>query len=458
MTLRVRFALWVAVLLLAVLAAFGTFVYFSLKQGLEASVDDSLRLSASQALAAINLEDGQIDFGDPLLASDPAHELQERGLTLRILDLAGQVRQASGSYRALPVDASSLVAARAGQPVLATVSDLPDQDPVRVFTVPIVDNGQWGGFLQVAQSLGNVRDTLGRLLSALLIGGPLLVLAAALGGYALSARALAPIDHITRMAQRISAEDLTARLNLPATDDEVGRLAATFDDMLARLGDSFRRERQFTSDASHELRTPLAAMQAILSVIREKRRSPEDYEQAMADLSEETDRLRGLVEDLLRLARGEPQQATVRDAVDLSGLLGDVTDSLRPLAESKGLALTCDVPEDLLLPGDGDALIRLFVNLLDNAVKYTERGGIEVTARGAQDRVRVTVADTGIGISAEHLPHVFDRFYRVDASRSSPGAGLGLAIALEIARAHGGTLEIDSTPGAGTILTVHLAR
>jgi heavy metal sensor kinase len=458
MTLRVRFALWVAGLLLAVLAAFGTFVYLNLKQGLEASVDDSLRLSALQAIASINLEDGQIDFGDPLLASAPSQELQERGLTLRILDLAGQVRQASGAYRALPVDSRSLVAARAGQSAFATVDDPAGKDPVRVYTVPIVENGQWGGFVQVAQSLGNVRDTLGRLLSALLIGGPLLVLAAALGGYALSARALAPIDHITRTAQRISAEDLTARINLPATDDEVGRLAATFDDMLARLDDSFRRERQFTSDASHELRTPLAAMQAILSVMREKRRSPEDYEQAMVDLSEETDRLRGLVEDLLRLARGETQQVAVREAVDLSGLLRDVTDSLRPLAESKGLTLTCDVPDGLMLQGDGDALIRLFVNLLDNAVKYTRHGRIEVTACGDKDRARITVADTGIGIPAEHLPHVFDRFYRVDQSRSSPGAGLGLAIALEVARAHGGTLEVDSTPGVGTILTVDLAR
>jgi heavy metal sensor kinase len=458
MTLRVRFALWVAGLLLVVLAAFGTFVYLNLKQGLEASVDDSLRLSASQAVASINLENGQINFSDPMLASDPTHELQERGLTLRILDLAGQVRQAAGSYAALPVDAHSLAAARTGQAAIATVNDPASHDAVRAYTVPVVENGRLAGFVQVAQSLGSVQDTLGRLLSALFIGGPLLVLAAALGGYVLSARALAPIDHITRTAQRISAEDLTARLNLPATDDEVGRLAATFDDMLARLDNSFRRERQFTSDASHELRTPLAAMQAILTVTQEKRRRPEDYEQAMVDLSEETERLRGLVDDLLRLARGQSQQSTVHEAVDLSALLRDVADSLRPLAESKGLTLLCDVPEGLTVQGDTDALIRLFVNLLDNAVKYTERGGIQVTASGDRDEVRVRVADTGIGIPAEHLPYVFDRFYRVDPSRSGPGAGLGLAIALEIARAHGGTVEIDSTPGAGTVLTVRLAR
>ncbi|MEJ5198835.1 MAG: HAMP domain-containing sensor histidine kinase, partial [Anaerolineae bacterium] len=234
------------------------------------------------------------------------------------------------------------------------------------------------------------------------------------------------------------------------------RLAATFDDMLGRLDEAFRRERQFTADASHELRTPLAAMQAILSVTCGQRRTPEDYEAALADLADETDRLRGLVEDLLQLARGEGTSVTARAPVDLSTLLADITDSLRPLAEAKGLTLICDVPPGLRLLGDGDALIRLFVNLLDNAIKYTERGRIVVTGRAETDRLRVTVADTGIGIPAEHLPHIFKRFYRVDPARTAAGAGLGLALALEIARRHGGTITVDSTPGVGSTFTVFL--
>lgn len=458
MTLRVRFALWVAELLLGVLAAFGTFVYFSLKQGLAASIDDSLRLSASQAIATINVEDGQIDFSDALPENDPTLSLRERGLTLRILDPAGQVLQAFGPYRALPVEPSILAAAQAGQPGFATLSGPLEGDPVRMYTEPVVENGRLVGVVQVAQSLDSVEETLDRLLSALLLGGPLLVLVAALGGYLLAARALAPIDHITRMARRISARDLSARLNLPITKDEVGRLAATFDDMLARLDDSFRRERRFTADASHELRTPLAAMQAILGVVRERRRRPEEYEQALADLAEETDRLRALAEGLLILARGDAGQPAIRETIDLSALLRDVTDSLRPLAEAKGLTLTCNVPAGLTLQGDGDALIRLFVNLLDNAVQYTGRGGIDVSARADTDGLRASVADTGVGILPEHLPHIFERFYRVDESRSGCGVGLGLAIALEAARAHGGTLEVNSTPGVGTTFTVFLPR
>ena len=457
MTLRVRFALWVAALLLAALVIFGAFVYFSLAQGLATSLDDSLRLSASQAIAAVNIENGQINFSDSIPESGGiAEELRDRGLTIRIFDTAGQILQAFGPYRGLPLAPASLAAALRQDATFTTLAEPQKGERIRFYTSAIIDNGRPIGVIQIAESLGSVEETLDRLLAALLIGGPFLALLAALGSYFLAARALAPIDQITRTARRISAEDLSRRLHLPAANDEVGRLAATFDDMLARLDEAFRRERQFTADASHELRTPLAAMQAILSVTRERRRTAADYELALADLADEADRLAGLVEDLLRLARGETQTDGVRAPVDLSTLLRDVSDSLRPLAEAKGLALTCDVPSGLTLTGDSDALIRLFVNLLENAVKYSERGEIFVTARRTADSLGVTVADTGIGIPAEHLPHIFDRFYRVDKARSARGAGLGLAIAQEIARAHGGMIAAASTPGVGTAFTVHL--
>jgi len=237
----------------------------------------------------------------------------------------------------------------------------------------------------------------------------------------------------------------------------VGRLAVTFDEMLARLEDSFRRERQFTTDASHELRTPLSAMQAILGMVRERRRRPAEYDQALADLAEEADRLQSLTEDLLRLARGDPRAPGSLEAVDLSTLLADLCDSMRPLARAKGLRLTRVVTEGLTVLGDRDALIRLFGNLLQNAVKYTEIGAVEVSGEAAADgTVSIHVADSGGGIASEHLPRIFDRFYRIDPSRASPGAGLGLAIAQEIARSHGGRIEASSQPGQGSRFTVSL--
>ncbi len=458
MTLRVRFALWLGGLLLGALAAFGGYVYLSLKQGLEASIDDSLRLSAAQVVATINVEDGQINVSDSLPDNDSTLQMRERGLTLRILDGTGQVLQAFGPYRALPDGAYSLTTAQAGHPGWFTWNGPTQDDPVRVYAAPILEDGQLVGIVQVAQSLQSVDETLGRLLSTLLVGGPTLILVAAAGGYFLAAHALAPIDHITRTARRISAEDLSARLRLPATDDEVGRLAATFDAMLGRLDESFRRERQFVADASHELRTPLAAMQTILSVIRHRRRSPHEYEQALADLAEEADRLSALTEGLLHLARGHARPAAIHKPLDLSTLLRDVADSVRPLAETKRLSLICQVPDGLALTGDSDSLIHLFVNLLDNGIKYTEQGSVTLSAsEGVDGTVSVTVADTGIGIPTEHVSRIFDRFYRVDPARAAGGSGLGLAIALEIARAHGGRIDVNSEVGQGSTFVVHLA-
>jgi heavy metal sensor kinase len=457
MTLRIRFALWVAGLLLVVLVAFGGLVYVSLAHDLYTSLDDALQLSASQALAAVNSENGQINFADSIPESSPAtQDLRERGVTIRIFDVQGRAVASFGPYATLPLQPEALAAASQQRAIFSTMTFPNDDDALRFYTTPIIEGDQYVGILQVGQSLGTVQDTLARLRIIFLVSIPFLTAVAALGGYGLAARALAPIDAITRTARHISSEDLSARLDLPPTNDEVGRLSATFDEMLTRLDEAFRRERRFVADASHELRTPLAAMQAILSVMREERRTPEEYEQTLTDLTEETDRLRTLVENLMLLARSDQQRTPVREPVNLSALLDSVTEGLRPLAEGKGLTLKSAIDEDLTLLGDEDALIRVFVNLLDNAMKYTGHGAITVAARRDGPSVQVSISDTGIGIAAEHLPHVFERFYRVDAARSGQGAGLGLAIAQDLVRAHDGSIDVQSTLGEGTTFTVRL--
>ena len=464
-TLRVRFAVWTAGLLLVLLAAFGAFVYVALERGLAREIDQSMQLTAGQVVASIDVENGQVRFssGEPDIESEPL--LRQRAVTIRILDRQGQPLTAFGPYQAWAVAPESLAAALNQQSQFVTLTDPATAEAVRFYTLPILNNDQVIAVLQVAQSLAPLQATLNRLLVALLAGGALAVAVAAVGGYALAAQALRPIDHITHTARHISTDDLSARLGLPETPDEVGRLAATFDHMLARLERGFQRERQFTADASHELRTPLAAMQTILSVIRAQRRAPDDYEQALSDLAEEADRLQSLVEDLLALARRDGPAPAVLASVDLSALLGDVCDSLRPLAEAKGLTLSNALPAGLALLGDGDQLIRLFVNLLDNALKYTAQGGVSVQANATAAHVTVVVADTGPGIAPEHLPHIFDRFYRADAARTAGSArpvhrahsaGLGLAIALEIARAHHGRLTAASVLGQGSRFEVVL--
>ena len=454
-TLRTRFALWTTALLLGILSVFGRFVYVNLSLNLHTSIDDSLSLSAVQTSANLNVENGRILPPEPITPEENGFQaFSERGLTLIVLDQNGNILQAAGHYQSAPA------------PIDRTQTDgsftalhiAGDDDSIRVYTLPVLDNEQLVGWVQAMQSLSGVQDTLDHLLLALLLGGGTLSILAGFGGYFLAARALAPMDDITRTAAHISCVDLSARLDIPDTGDEVSRLAGTFNDMLTRLENGFKRERQFTADASHELRTPLAAMQTILSVMREGERPIIEYRAALDDLAEETDRLRGLVEDLLRLARGEGGQVHHPEPLDLSTLLIDIADSLRPLADSKGLVLTCDLPPTLPFSGDIDSLIRLFVNLLDNAIKYTERGGVTLSARREGKTLRIEVADTGIGIPPDHLPHIFERFYRVESARSSGGAGLGLAIARQIAQAHSGDIEVRSTCGAETTFTVILSE
>ncbi|HEX9389335.1 MAG TPA: ATP-binding protein [Anaerolineales bacterium] len=456
-TLRARLALSVTALILAFLAAFGGGIYFTLSRSLYNEVEDNLSLSAEQVLASLYEDNGSIQ----MLVPDPnATHLAEfsaftqRGVTLIVLASDGDILEAVGPYSDDPLPVSPSLS----KPLLQTISETAQNDPIRVYTLPILEGGHILGWVQSMQSLGSTEETLDRLRTMLLVGTGLLSLLAGFAGYFWAGRALTPIDEITDTARRISTADLSARLDLPDTGDEVSRLANTFDEMLGRIESGFARERQFTSDASHELRTPLTAMRTILNFIREGERPAQEYRQALDDLAEETDRLQALVENLLQLARGEKGLQLQKEEIDLSLLLEDIAHSLQPLAENKGLTLTCDLPPSLVISGDTDHLIRLIVNLLDNAIKYTEQGTVTLSAREDDGFAMIEVADTGIGIPSEHVPHIFKRLYTVDPARSSGGAGLGLSIARQIVQAHGGRIEVKSEVGKGTKFFVYLPK
>jgi heavy metal sensor kinase len=456
-TLRARLALSITALILAFLAAFGGGIYFTLNRSLYTEVEDNLSLSAEQVLASLYEDNGAIQ----MLTQDPnATHLAEfsaftqRGVTLIVLSSEGGILESVGPYGDDPLPVSRSLSS----PMFQTISETQHNDRIQVYTLPILEGGHILGWVQSMQSLGSTEETLDRLRTMLLVGTGLLSLLAGFAGYYWAGQALKPIDEITDTARRISTADLSARLDLPDTGDEVSRLANTFDEMLGRIESGFERERQFTSDASHELRTPLTAMKTILNFIRDGERPAEEYRQALDDLAEETDRLQALVENLLQLARGEKGLQLHREEIDLSLLLEDIAHSLQPLAESKGLTLDCDLPPSLVISGDTDHLIRLIVNLLDNAIKYTERGTVTLSAHGNDGSAVIEVTDTGIGIPPEHLPHIFKRLYTVDPARSSGGAGLGLAIARQIVQAHGGTIEVQSELGKGSRFTVYLPK
>ncbi|MFN0106713.1 MAG: sensor histidine kinase [Bryobacteraceae bacterium] len=284
---------------------------------------------------------------------------------------------------------------------------------------------------------------------------PAVLLAATAGGLWISRRALVPVDRISAAARSIGERNLSKRLPVPATDDELERLSLTLNQMLDRIEGAFRRVTQFTADASHELRTPIALIRTTSELALRKIRPEADYRRALDEILDESVRTTDLLENLLTLARADAGKAALdRAPLDLAALLAEVTAQCGKLARQKGVSLHfAPSLQPISTEGDRGSLRRLFLILLDNAVKYTPPGGsIQITLTGPQ----VDIRDSGIGINREDLPHIFERFYRADKSRSrvSGGAGLGLSLAKWIVDTHGATIDVESQPERGSLFRV----
>jgi heavy metal sensor kinase len=305
-----------------------------------------------------------------------------------------------------------------------------------------------------------IETILSHLLFSLLLGVPLLGLVAVGGGFFLVGRALAPVVQMARSAEQITLHNLNERLPVAKTGDEMEHLSLALNRMIARLNETFEQNRRFLADASHELRTPLAALRGEMeSVVEQARALPELRDRAGSAL-EEVDRLAKIVDALFAISRldaGESQQEWER--FDLAPLAASTTEQMSLLAEDKGIAVACNVQGKVSVDGDRARIKQVVVNLLDNAIKYTPAGGtinLNVHARGG--KAVLEVVDTGIGIPAGALPHIFERFFRVDQARSrdAGGAGLGLAIVKSICAAHGGKVEVESVEGKGSWFRVEL--
>jgi heavy metal sensor kinase len=316
-----------------------------------------------------------------------------------------------------------------------------------------------GGTALLLAPLEDVDRELGEVLAVLLLTVPVALVLAGGTGYLLARKALAPVDRLRRSTEEITADRLDRRLPVANPHDEFGRLTQTLNAMIGRLERSFAEVRRFTADASHELRTPLTAIRTETEVALARPLPAADYQQLLGSILEECERLTRLTDQLLALAREDATAARqARQPVDLAGLVQGVAETMRPLAELGGLRLEVEVGRPLVVHGDGLRLRQVLYNVLDNALKYTTQGTVRVRGTCRGDAVVLSVHDSGIGIPAEHLPRVFDRFYRVDKARSREqgGTGLGLSIAQSIITAHGGTIELESTLGQGTICTITL--
>lgn len=445
--IRWRLTLWYVALLTLTLGIFGVGIYAGMRYRLYASFDEQLRDQAAVTLGAVRLENGAPVL-DPGVSGDDGREY-----FVRLLTPDGSVI-ADTRYdgRDVTMDAAAVAAARDGRSGVRT-SRADTDELLRIVTLPVRDGDRIAGILEVGLDRNEIDDTIGELLTALSLAVPVSLAVAASAGYVLAGRALRPVATITGLAARIDGQDLHARLNLDLPDDELGRLARTFDGMLGRIEDAFERQRRFTGDAAHELRTPLSLMRSQLDITRARRRTPEEYEAALADLDGDLDRITGLVVKLLTIARADSgRMLPERDPLDLAALVRVTLDQYGPMAWQAGIALAAEATPAACRV-DADMIVQVLVNLLDNALAHTAAGGTVTVGCAADGRMaRLWVVDTGSGIPPEHVPRVFDRFYRVDFGRARAlgGTGLGLAICHAIAEAHGGTIALTSRVGHGT--------
>jgi heavy metal sensor kinase len=278
----------------------------------------------------------------------------------------------------------------------------------------------------------------------------------------MAGRALDPVVEITTKARQISASNLAERLPLRGTQDELDQLSATLNEMIARLQQSFDHMSQFISNVSHELRTPLAAVRGSCEVALRGAGSREELRAVLVSNIEELDRLAGTVSNLLALARAEAGQVPLnRRRENLSELVRDAVESVRVLATERGIQMNCQADGEVLAEVDPEHILRLLINLLDNAIKYNrDHGKVDVTLDAADAWAVVSVRDTGPGISPEDMPRIFERFYRGqgEAAENASGTGLGLGLARWVATAHGGRIEVESQPGEGSVFRVWLPR
>ena len=345
-----------------------------------------------------------------------------------------------------------------GTSAFATVGDGGGGVRAYATSVPVADQT----FTIVALQVGlSERSILSSFLQATAIAIPLALICAGLGGYFLARRSFAHVVDMGRRASAIDSESLDARLAVRNTGDELDELAMVFNDMLGRLERSFVQQRQFMADASHELRTPLASLRAEASVTLSQARTNREYEISLEQVQEEARRLSATVDDLFTLARLDAEEGLQRQDFYLEELVMRCVGRLHPLAQDRGLSLSFMPSVEARCNGDPELIARIITNLLDNATKYTPAGGtVRVDLESCGDRYLVSVSDDGPGIPAEAQPRVFDRFFRADESRTrrgtTGGAGLGLSIAIGIARAHGGDLVLTSSSAAGTVFTLTL--
>lgn len=459
-SLRFRMTAWYVGLLAASLALFGASVYTGLYHYLDSSLKKELaeetRSIGDNFLANVSQRGEQYVAGEINEAYDP--EISDR--FYRITRQDGSVLYESSAPRDGSLDPSKIPPIRKAHDDVLFSQESVGGRVLLIQTVPYTSPDGKKFWIEAGESFEPVRAVLHGLMLNLLLGLPIIVIVAMAGGYWLTRRALQPVDHISRQAERISWQNMNDRLPTIESGDEIERLSLSLNRMIARLERSFQHINRFSADVSHELRTPLTILRGELEAIARQKIPPEQSEMIGSAL-EEVERLTRIVEHLLAISRldaGEALRETVR--LDLGKMARSTAEQMHLLAEEKSISLLYDITPNVPVEADAARLRQVIANLVDNAIKYTPEGGRVKLSVGINNGQGVfSISDNGIGISSQALPHIFDRFYRGDKARSlySAGAGLGLAIVKAICAAHNAEIRVSSTEGAETCFRVEFA-
>jgi heavy metal sensor kinase len=451
--IRLRLTAWYFAILAVVLSAFGISAYFAMRHSIRQTVDEELQIRCEGVHQLIE-RDIERGHRDDLQEGLREHtELRQGGALLQVSD-----EQGNWLYRS-PVMSDYGVPRPATVPRRAT--EFMGRDvPLRIWTQKVSVGGQ-SYLIQSAFEMDDFYESLHHFALLLFISIPSLLLCATAGGYWISTRALAPVDQIAQTARTISAQNLSSRLVVPKTGDELQRLSETLNGMLERLEAAFKKITQFTADASHELRTPVAVMRTRAELSLRKARSAEEYRDVIAEVLTELEKTSGLIEQLMFLARADSGAETLHFAnTNVAEVLREACHQGSALAEAKQIGFQERISGDSMwIQGDATSLRRLFLILIDNAVKYTPANGqVEVSLQRNDGYAVAQVRDTGIGIAEADLPNVFERFYRADKARTreSGGVGLGLSIGRWITEVHAGTIEVHSSLGQGSMFQIRL--
>jgi heavy metal sensor kinase len=455
-SIGVRLTFWYLLLFAGAQLIFGSGMWFLARRSLYRITDDAL--------------EGQIDDLTNFLKAQKKNatvaKLQEEVAEAYLLEHSGDYLQIYDDSDSAWIFRSDVLRQNAFAPAPARILSQPlyrNEElgrPLRFVTQRIEANGR-AFQVQMGLPIDQVNRTLVLFRGYLLMFAPLLLLAAASGGFWLSRQALSPVDAITRTARNINATNLSDRLEKLTTGDELQRLSDTLNDMLGRIEHAFVRVTQFTADASHELRTPISLIRTEAEITLRRSRGDAEYREALRHILLEAERTSALVEELLSLARADSGRETLRIApVDLSTIVREVGEQWRELMAARNLEFTCEITDEAItVLGDRNALQRLLAVLLDNAAKYTPAPGtVELFLQSTESSAAIRVCDSGIGIPPDEQPKIFERFYRIDKARSrdSRGAGIGLAIAHWIVQQHKGSITVQSSPGEGSTFLVEL--